>query len=291
MEIYNGTYCVYIHTNKINGKMYVGYTKYENDPDTGRWLGGKGYLSRKDNGRYQQPRFAHAINKYGWDNFEHEIVASHLTKIEAERFEKLLINQLKTMDGDFGYNLTSGGDGVCGRSLTDEDKQRQSRKMKQYFSDQNNRKKSMECARKKVIWQFSADGVFIKQYSSINEAGRQTNTSIGAICDCALRKIPSAGECIWCYENDADDIDQRVIIYKNTKQRREHIVQLNLNKIFVKEWDNALVASKATGINHGNICSVCTGKRKQAGGFLWLYLSDYYSECSFDNCLSNNVAI
>lgn len=56
MEAYNGTYCVYIHTNKINGKMYVGQTIYGDDPNK-RWQNGYGYKNC--------PYFYRAIEKYG----------------------------------------------------------------------------------------------------------------------------------------------------------------------------------------------------------------------------------
>ena len=56
-------YYVYSHRNKINNKIYIGITKQN---PTVRWgVDGKRY---KDS-----PRFWNAIQKYGWDNFEHEI--------------------------------------------------------------------------------------------------------------------------------------------------------------------------------------------------------------------------
>ena len=97
-EIFNGDYSVYVHINLINGKKYVGITM--RNPEI-RWNKGNGY-------RYNS-QFWNAIQKYGWDGFDHEIVASKLTKQEAENFEQLLIFKLKTYLRDYGYNNDMGG--------------------------------------------------------------------------------------------------------------------------------------------------------------------------------------
>ena len=96
--IYNGVYSVYVHINKINNKKYVGLTSVEPEK---RWNKGNGYHYNK--------HFFGAIKKYGWDGFEHEVIASHLTKQEAENFEKLLIKQLQCYKPEFGYNNDMGG--------------------------------------------------------------------------------------------------------------------------------------------------------------------------------------
>jgi group I intron endonuclease len=103
------TYCVYIHTNKINGKKYVGQTCKK--PES-RWANGCGYKTQK--------YFYRAIEKYGWDGFEHEIIASNLTKAEADQLEKDLIKSFNTQNPDNGYNLTGGGDGMFGWTPSDE---------------------------------------------------------------------------------------------------------------------------------------------------------------------------
>lgn len=69
MIIYNGNYCVYLHTNIINGKKYVGITCQEPNK---RWKNRTGYNPRGKG----KSKFYNAILKYGWNNFEHEIVAS-----------------------------------------------------------------------------------------------------------------------------------------------------------------------------------------------------------------------
>lgn len=54
-------WCVYMHTNNINGKRYIGISQ---NPKR-RWKNGNGYKTQL---------FGKAINKYGWDNFTHEIL-------------------------------------------------------------------------------------------------------------------------------------------------------------------------------------------------------------------------
>lgn len=104
--IENGNYCVYVHTSP-SGKKYVGQTGKKPEERWGK--NGSHYLKKEKNGEYMHIAFARAILKYGWDNIEHEIIASNLTKEEADNFEKLLIEKLNTKNRDYGYNLKDGG--------------------------------------------------------------------------------------------------------------------------------------------------------------------------------------
>ena len=106
-------FIVYCHTNKINGKKYIGITCQ--DPKV-RW-GHNGNCYKQS-----QPYFAAAIKKYGWENFIHEILFDSLTAQEAHDKEIELIALYHTYIEDpecCGYNLTRGGFGGI-KYLTEE---------------------------------------------------------------------------------------------------------------------------------------------------------------------------
>lgn len=94
-------YSVYTHINKINGKMYFGITSRE--PEI-RW--GKDGIRYTQN---NQPKFANAIKKYGWDNFEHRVLGSNFTEEQAKKLEMIYIQLFNTIEN--GYNISFGGDG------------------------------------------------------------------------------------------------------------------------------------------------------------------------------------
>lgn len=93
----DGNYSVYKHTGPT-GRIYIGITKQN---PRARWQNGKGYIANA--------RFMNAINKYGWDSFEHEIVVSGLSKCEAEEIEIELIAFYDSANPEFGYNIALGG--------------------------------------------------------------------------------------------------------------------------------------------------------------------------------------
>ena len=97
---------IYVHTNKANGKVYVGQTWQE--PEA-RWTDQRNSARRTKIGgcRYLDS----ALRKYGWDNFDHQIAATASTPEELDNLEKLWIILLRSTDPQYGYNLRSGGRG------------------------------------------------------------------------------------------------------------------------------------------------------------------------------------
>lgn len=53
------------------------------------------------------------------------------------------------------------------------------------------------------------------------------------------------------------------------------IVQLTKDGVFIKQWDCARNAERELGIQNSSIAKCCKGKLKYAGGFKWVYASDY----------------
>lgn len=107
-------YTVYCHTNKINGKCYIGITRQEVEK---RWLNGQGYSKNS--------HFYNAIKKYGWNNFKHEILYTNLTKEEAEQKEIELIAKLHSNEREFGYNIENGGNSIGRVSVETKQKLRE----------------------------------------------------------------------------------------------------------------------------------------------------------------------
>ena len=101
-------YCVYMHISPSD-KAYIGITSM--DPYE-RWSNGYGYFKKTKNGNYHQPAMVNAINKYGWENFEHILFEIGLSKSEAEHMEKILIALWKTNNPKFGYNIRNGGGSI-----------------------------------------------------------------------------------------------------------------------------------------------------------------------------------
>ena len=99
-------YFVYMHTNRINGKIYIGKCKRK---PSYRWgKDGSGYLRcSQGHEKADQRHFANAIKKYGWDNFIHIVIKDNMSIEEADIVEKQMIELFNTINN--GYNLKEGG--------------------------------------------------------------------------------------------------------------------------------------------------------------------------------------
>lgn len=149
-------YRLYKHTSP-KGKVYIGIT---NQSTQRRWAKGKSY-------RWNIP-FYNDIEKYGWDNFKHEILFDNLTREEAEQKEVEYIFQCKSDNSKYGYNIRGGG------------------------KTQGLRVKQLD-----------ETGNIINVYPSIKEASNVTGINQNNILRVCKNKRGSAGGYIWRYYYDS----------------------------------------------------------------------------------------
>lgn len=132
MKTYN---YIYLITNTLNGKIYVG--KHSTDNLNDGYMGSGKLLKL-------------AFNKYGIENFTKKIL--HFAETEEE-LNDLEIFYIKDLDAKTkGYNLTDGGDGKLGYEHSDETKRKMSESSKGKSMSEEARKKMSETRKGRTPW-------------------------------------------------------------------------------------------------------------------------------------------
>ncbi len=128
--------CIYLVTNKVNGKQYVGQTKFTMEKRRKCHESGVGC-----------GKLIHwAIRKYGPDRFEWDEVCSDVPEEDLNRLEIECIAWYGTMV-PMGYNLTAGGNS----KLAPEFCQRISAKIKSLWKDPEYRDRLSQSHRGKFV--------------------------------------------------------------------------------------------------------------------------------------------
>lgn len=197
----NVRYCIYCHTNKVNGMKYIGRTRLN---PLHRWQEeGRGYDERNS--------FGKAIAEYGWDNFTHEILEYGIIGSDiADKKEREYIKRLNTVYPN-GYNTEDGG--VHGSSNPHEP--REKRPLTGWHHSEDTKRKIQEAilktdthpmhqriAKSKPVDMFTKDGEYIRTYYGANEASADTGIDVSTICKvCKDKKgrYKTAGGYVWKY--------------------------------------------------------------------------------------------
>ena len=201
---------IYKIQNKINGKIYIGQTVGTLEHRMSQ---------HKANGK-KISVIGNAIHKYGWDNFDVEVIDEAETIEELNRKEIYWIGYYKSLSPN-GYNLELGG-----RNALPEEETR-----KKISEANKGRHLAEKSPRARKVYMFSLNGDFIAEYGSVREASRQTNIPYGQISGVCRGEHFIARGYRWSYnKNKLPDLPNKSSI----------ILTYNGKSANVKEWAKIL---------------------------------------------------
>lgn len=246
------SYTIYIHTNKINGKVYVGQTSQSVEQ---RWRNGNGYI----NNTY----FNRAIEKYGWDNFKHEILCTGLSEEEADRMEIVMIARFCSNDPDKGYNLTIGGEGTHGYHHTEETKNKISElQTGRRLTEEWKKHISESLKGNNAYWYGKTFSEEHKKHLSESHLGQESARGM-------LGKKHS--------EETKRKMSESRMGHETSQETRDKIGSANSKKVRCIEtgivYSGLPEAFKETGCQKSGISMCCNGKQNACKGYHWEYVS------------------
>ena len=166
--------CIYMITNKINNKKYIGQTLNFKKRK-------KDHICNARDNKINTHLYL-AMRKYGIENFKFDI----LEEVKKEELNDKEIYYIKKYDTfNTGYNMTNGGENV---TLNNPE-------VRKKISMANKGKQAT-----KPVNQYDKEKNFIRSFNSLSEASAITNTSVSDICTCCKGRLHTANGYIWEYK-------------------------------------------------------------------------------------------
>ena len=228
-------YTVYKHTNKTNGKVYIGITSQDVKR---RWQNGAGYY-----GTY----FYNAINKYGWDGFEHEILLENLTEKEACIAEKKLISRYKSNQHEYGYNIAEGGQIVHGS--------------RERVGSLNPRSKSVICK--------NLDGKIIGTYESQSIAAEKLGIKRKGITKCCRGESKTYMGYVFEYADFEFQKPKRLPRGRHNNHKTTPVALVDADGNVIESFNSVFEAAEKYNCNQNGIAKCCNGYLKTYLGRRW----------------------
>lgn len=235
-ELNCGIYCI---LNIANCKLYIGSSVNL----SARF---RKHISELRRRKHHNQYLQNSFNKYGEENFVFVVLEfvrdeKKVTEIEQSYIELFSHNVLYNMNVNATNSL-----GLKRKSATKNSKE---------------------------VYQFSMDGVLIKEWKSIDDAATSLNIpwrNIMNMCQKTKTKVngvtyftKSVGGFAWSYNKNYIAPQ-----YKNKKK----VGQYTIDGIFIKEYESTTDAQKQLKLTRLHASDVCNGKRKSSGGFIWKYV-------------------
>lgn len=189
--------------------------------------------------------FANAILKYGWENITHEILADGLTYDEACEMEIHKIQEEKTMDRRYGYNVLTGGKiplANCPAEVRE--------KMRKSSFAKWSRPEYIEGHTGDNHWTHK-NGYSKKCVEAMTKANKGKKLSPERV-----EKLMEKGR------------HQKRFFGRENKTSKP-VVCFSLDGEELARYGGMMEASRETGATFQAISLVCKRKQKTAGGFIW----------------------
>lgn len=260
-------YTIYLRTNLVNGKQYVGQTKDIKQRD-------RSWHSLKE--RYCNSILDYDREKYGLENWTSETLADAETQEESWELEKRFIKQLNTKYPN-GYNISDGGAGATGvapwhkgKHLSEETRKKISiarigEGNGMFGKEPWNKGKHYEGKKCRTsIFEYDFDGNLVKKWNSLDEIENELNISHTGICQCASGRIPSIKGRIWSYielsKEEISAINEKRIAGKS--HRAKKVNHYNDEGELIATYNSVTEASEKVGVSKQTIINLIKSKNK-----------------------------
>lgn len=294
-------YIVYITTNKINNKIYVGVHQTENPDIFDGYLGCGAYANKPSSYNKGKTHLHNAILKYGTSAFYRQTLRVFDNLEDALDLEAWIVNDAFVKRTDT-YNMTLGGQvpPILSKTIYQFDLKgnliktwdsikditnyykinkdriamciKDKRSFNNFFwSDKENINiKEFRLSDRGYVYQYNKDGKLLNIFKNASEAALKLDITRNAISNAVFNRILCSG-----YYFLRPDEDINILLYD-----RSNKILANTTKVyrylkdgtFDKEYKSIKEASLDTPKTcHGNI--ICAIKNnKTSGGFRWSYI-------------------